>query len=166
VITVVMKSADWAADTKTLLDWGFGSNEWITYFKPGEIIGTPKVVSGGETDELPVGTTKIAKSLIPKGASRETEYSFDIKPNLKAPIKKGEMVGNLLFEDAQGFKQKLSLVAMADIAAKPLALPGASRRDVSLLAVGGLLLGGAYMMRRKARMPVGRLAPVRKPGSD
>ncbi len=160
IITVVMKSEDWAADTKVLLDWGFNGHEWVTYFKPGEVVGTPRVVSGGVTDELALGVTKVGKALVAKGTSWETDYRFELKPNLRAPIIKGQPVGTLVFEDSSGFKQSLPLIAMQDIPVRTSVLAtSGGRRDLSFGAIALLLAGGAYMMRRKNAVAIASSRP-------
>lgn len=152
VITVVLKSADWAADTKVLLDWAFASHEWVTFFRPGEVVGTPKLVSGGETDEVRLGVTRIAKSLIRSGIPTPFDYTFDVPPTIEAPVVKGQRIGMLVFEDPDGFVQRLPVVALEDVAVRPVAA-ATTRFDLGAIGIAGLLLGGAYLMRRKARAP-------------
>jgi D-alanyl-D-alanine carboxypeptidase len=151
LITVVMKSEDWAVDTKVLLDWAFGAHEWRTYFRPGEIVAAPRIVRGGASDEVALGVEKTGKSLVPKGSASRVEFSLELPEEVVAPVRRGQRVGFLSFRDADGFAYRLPVVALVEVPARTPVQAAVGRLDPWTLGGAGGLFGLAYLMRRKAR---------------
>lgn len=151
LITVVMKSEDWAADTKVLLDWAYAAHEWKTYFRPGEIVAAPRIVRGGASDEVPLGVTRVGKSLVTKGSPAKVDFSLDVPDELLAPVQRGQAVGYIAYRDADGFAYRLPVVALVDVPAQTPVQAAVSRVDPWTATGAAALFGMAYLMRRKAR---------------
>lgn len=155
LITVVMKSEDWAADTKVLLDWAYAAHEWKTYFRPGEVVAAPRIVRGGATDELVLGVTRTGKALVPKGSPPRVDFALDIPEEIPAPVRRGQEIGFLTYRDADGFPQRLPVVALVDVPVQTPVQAAVGRLDAATLGGAAALIGAAYLLRRKARrMPV------------
>jgi len=162
-LTVVLKSDDWVKDTKLLTDWAFRGHDRLVFFRPGEVVGAPAIVRGGQKERLQVSTPVPGRSVVPKGLSRFADYRMEWEP-LDAPVRKGQRVGELVFTDAGGFEQRLPLEAAEDI--EPATIAGivgtTGSKTWTWVVAGGLLVSGAVLMRRKARNFAPAQAPTRR----
>ncbi|HRF58653.1 MAG TPA: D-alanyl-D-alanine carboxypeptidase family protein [Fimbriimonadaceae bacterium] len=163
LLTVVLKSDDWVKDTKLLTDWAFRGHDRLVFFRPGEVVGAPAIVRGGQKERLQVSTPVPGRSVVPKGLSRFADYRMEWEP-LDAPVRKGQRVGELVFTDAGGFEQRLPLEAAEDI--EPATIAGivgtTGSKTWTWVVAGGLLVSGAVLMRRKARNFAPAQAPTRR----
>lgn len=82
-------------DTKALYEWAFNEFEYKTVLNTDEILGEVPVSLAWDTDYVSVVPEKSLSAIVPKVADSST-VSYDItwyKENYKAPIKKGDVLG-------------------------------------------------------------------------
>ncbi len=152
LITVVMKSNHWQLDDQSLVNWGFQHFEKKESIPAGEIVGTVAVPGSG-IQPIPVALARAAYTVGPIGSSppRATQ---EIAPlaKLQAPVKKGDRVGDLVLRDADGWVQKVPVVAQQDVAAEAIvSRVSKSGGPGSTLFFGGALFVGAYLVKGKVR---------------
>lgn len=99
LIAVVMASPDPKTrfnEAKKLLEYGF-SNYAIKKGKAvGEIVGKTKVSKGVE-DEVEGYVEKEVTALVEKGNSSDLTSTINIVENIKAPVKKGDKIGEIIY---------------------------------------------------------------------
>lgn len=117
LISVVLGSSDWGADTKALYAWGFGELEVRARYAKGQIIGKVPFV-GGYDDSVPVRTSGALVVFSPKSAP-PLEITFEKQP---APIVEGGLAGKLRSVDSRGGFVEYALVFAEGREAKPLIL--------------------------------------------
>ncbi|MCK5819379.1 MAG: D-alanyl-D-alanine carboxypeptidase [Psychromonas sp.] len=101
-------------ESKKLLNWGFRFFETITPSTVGTTLDTEKIWMGSKhTINLGVGTNTAIT--LPRGQAKHLVTETVIKGNLRAPIKKGDKVGNIIY--SLGGKQVASfdLVALETV---------------------------------------------------
>lgn len=98
LIAVVLGAPDSKArfsGAKTLLDYGFSAFSVKKYTTKNEDLGEVKILKG--VDELLSICAKDEISILKsRGENPDTERKLNIKENLKAPIKTGDIVGELI----------------------------------------------------------------------
>lgn len=99
LIAVVMAAPDPKTrfnEAKKLLEYGF-SNYAIKKGKAvGEIVGKTKVSKGVE-DEVEGYVEKEVTALVEKGNSSDLTSTINIVENIKAPVKKGDKIGEIIY---------------------------------------------------------------------
>lgn len=99
LIAVVLGGPSWAGSTnavEALLDYGYRFFVNHSVYTAGE-----KVSEITRSDlspmHIPVGVEQIVNITVPKGHFSELQRVVEIAPNLQAPLKKGAVVGRLVF---------------------------------------------------------------------
>jgi D-alanyl-D-alanine carboxypeptidase (penicillin-binding protein 5/6) len=82
-----------ADQTRTLLGWGFGSFEKVTPFATNAVVATAKV-SFGKADKVDAGLGTPWLLTVPRGTKVQTVV--ELKPDLKAPLAKGAVIGKVV----------------------------------------------------------------------
>jgi len=151
VITVVMKSQHWQKDDEDLMGWAFHHFEKKEKLAAGQVVGKIHV-PGGESKEVPVALAEAAYTLGPVGSHppKATE-EIETLPKLAAPLKKGDHVGNLVLKDADGWVQRIPIVAEEDVEPIHVASLAKGGPSGSTIFFGGALFVGAYLVRGRAR---------------
>lgn len=126
------------SDGKTLLDYGF--NNYVTYkHKDANIeLQSVEVIKG--TEMVSLVTQEPFFYTLSKGEPDTLTEKVVVNTDLTAPIKKGQVLGKLLFllkGEEIGF---VNLVAGNDVAVKSLPIPVGSNSVNPLLAAGILLM--------------------------
>ncbi len=151
VITVVMKSDHWQQDHQELLNWAFNSFEKKRKITSGSIVGTLKI-PGSNLKPISVAIAQEAYTLgeIGKG---DVDYRATVvaSPNLKAPIRKGERVGELVLKDSDGWLQKIPVVANSDVKAASVMQMVPGNSTSSFIFGGALFVGVVIVQGRKRR---------------
>ena len=156
VIAVVLKSQHWQKDNEDLMDWSFHHFEKKETLAAGEIVGSVKV-PGGNSKPIPVALADAAYTLGPVGKMlpRATQ-EIELLPKLQAPVKKGDRVGDLVLRDADGWLQRLPVVAKEDVQTTFVSQAVKKSTPGSTLFVGSVVFLGSYLvrgrMRRKLRL--------------
>ena len=86
-------SAERFSAAKGLLDYGF-SNYSVYYPKTEKLAPAP--VWGGKKDAVTLDA-KITPYLVKKGEENKIEEIIDVKKDLKAPLKKGDVIGKIKY---------------------------------------------------------------------
>lgn len=153
-ITVVLKAKDWQKDTADLTDWAFARYGRRDRFEAGQTVADVPIV-GGTAASVAVAPERAAYNLVVRGsAPNASSHTLVLDPGLKAPIAKGQRLGDLVLRDADGFEQKVPLLAQCDVPAAPSVVArvgNAGGTPTSKLWIGGGLLGGWALMRSRSR---------------
>ena len=115
LITVILNtnSAQARADeTRTLLGWGFSSFEKATPIQPNTVVTTAKV-GFGKADTVAAGLGTPWMLTVPRG--QQVQTSVEIKPNLEAPLMKGDVIGKVVATSGGKPVGEAPLVAQADV---------------------------------------------------
>jgi D-alanyl-D-alanine carboxypeptidase len=116
VITVVLKSRDWQADHKSLLDWSFKQFEVKDKVGEGQVFANAPVI-GGVKEQVPAATAVSTDVIGKKGTDLSDKKIFVPDGRLVAPIRKGQRIGEYQIVESDGFTQHVPAVAAADVAA-------------------------------------------------
>lgn len=157
IITVVMKSPHWQLDHEAMLNWGFKSFRRQVVASAGEQIDRAPI-SGAKAPDVGVGPETDVSIAEPVNFVGTFTHRIILKPNLAAPIEKGDRVGEVEFSDGSGFSERVPLVAVA-AAPKTSALPTNGRKGLGFVLFAGFMGGGVYYMRGRSR----RLNPYGTP---
>lgn len=151
VITVVMKSDHWQQDHQELLDWAFDTFEKKQKIDQWSIVGQVKV-PGGAKSTIPVAVAQEAYTLGPKGKTVAPMTTTVVAlPALKAPVARGDKVGELVVVDADGWKQRIPVVAKQDVQASLVSRLNKGPGTSSFLFCGALFVGVVWVQGRKKR---------------
>ncbi|RCX19310.1 D-alanyl-D-alanine carboxypeptidase (penicillin-binding protein 5/6) [Anaerobacterium chartisolvens] len=84
------------AESKKLLDYGFSNYEIMQVSQKGEEIATVDVKKGIESNVRGVLKEDV-KLLIKKGEKGELEKKTEVDPNVEAPVKAGQKIGEIIY---------------------------------------------------------------------
>ena len=165
VITVVRKSKSWENDTENLFNWAYS-----TFAKQSDVVAGQALdnapVEGGVVPAVQAVAAADVFSLTTKDSPHvQVTRQEMLDPKLVAPVTKNEKIGSMVVRDADGFEQKVDMVAAADV---PAVAPVAKKQGGSAakLWMGAGLLGGVIYMRGRSRKRARRvsLRPYRPSG--
>ena len=103
-----------AAESRTLIDWGFKAWAGHGLFPQGKHVGEAKVQMGASRSVGLVAPQNVAVTL-PSGANEQVKVSIAYDGPVKAPIAKGQHIADLIMTTADTPPQKVALVAEADV---------------------------------------------------
>lgn len=157
VITVVLDSADWQDDNRRMLDWGFAETTLRRVAAPGQVVGRLPV-ENGRSEAVPVAPTRAVDVVALQGDPAAPQVRLSPREGLRAPVRTGDAVGVAEYHYADGFVQRVPLVAAQDLDARPWlhALASAVGNWVPWVAFAGV--AGYAVRRRTAR----RSRPARR----
>ena len=101
-------------DTKALLDYGFRFFKSKRLFESFSTIKKLKIWEG-QSDEIAVGSPKNIFALRPSGYSEPIDFDVIQKNKLRAPIKKGQKLGEIVIKNYIGNKKVYDLIALDDV---------------------------------------------------
>jgi len=117
LISVVMGTDSKSArkqQNKRLLNFGFRFYETVEPVRPGQVLHQQKIWYG-EKEKIALGLADTMLLTIPRGEGKKLKANFSIAKELEAPIKKGQVLGDVYFElDGEKVKE-LPLVALEDV---------------------------------------------------
>jgi D-alanyl-D-alanine carboxypeptidase (penicillin-binding protein 5/6) len=155
LISVVLKSPDYVADTQALMTYGYSLFHPQIIRQQGEIVG-PCPITNGETDSVPAATRYRARVVLRADNTLPIEQSIHYLP-ISAPIHVGDAVGSLELRQNGTLLSTVPLIATLSIAAQnastTVRLQGGSLRSLALattiLATGlvSLRYGTRYRIR-------------------
>ncbi len=96
VVLGASSGTDRFKDAAILLDHGFANYE-IVSFNASVLKENTVKVKNGMSDKVKIECKGSGNILVKKGSSSELEHSVTLNENLKAPIKKGQKVGSLVY---------------------------------------------------------------------
>lgn len=117
LIAVVMgadSKAKRASESRKLLNHGFRFYTNVTPFKGGKSLKNARVWKG-EVNEFPVGLAQDATLTMLKANKDKLKANYTLNPELIAPIKKGQVVGQVFFKIDGKEVKKMPMVALADV---------------------------------------------------
>ena len=113
LISVVLGSTDVEArnaQTQKILDYGF------RFFETQQISKIDKKIpiDGSTKDEIKVGLKQAKYITLPRGQYKLSQQAIELNPNLNAPVKQGDNVGNLVIKFEGKSLVKLPLIALEE----------------------------------------------------
>ncbi|MFH0257231.1 serine hydrolase [Vibrio rumoiensis] len=102
------------AESKKLLNFGFRFFETVAPHKAGEEFVKEKIWMGDKS-EISLGVQENTFVTVPRGQAKNLSASFVLDKELKAPIKKGEVVGKLFYQLNGKDVAEYPLVAQEDV---------------------------------------------------
>ncbi|NTS78108.1 serine hydrolase [Catenovulum sp. SM1970] len=102
-------------ESKKLLNYGFRFFETITPYEAGKkFVDQP--IWMGDKETVRLGITQSTPITIPRGQRKKLEANFELDKELKAPIKKGDVVGTLYLQLNGEDVSQYPLVALESVA--------------------------------------------------
>jgi D-alanyl-D-alanine carboxypeptidase (penicillin-binding protein 5/6) len=117
LIEVVAGMGSWnerVEQSTRLISWGFNAWQAKPLFAAGAQVGKAQVQLGSENEVALVAPRNIAVT-VPAGLSGQTRLTVRYNGPLKAPIKRGDHVADLLVHTGDTAPQIMPLVAAADV---------------------------------------------------
>ena len=118
LISVVLGAATDAVrfrESEKLLTWGFRFYETVTPIKTGKPFAAQRVWYG-DKKEVNLGVASDASITVPKGQMKNLKASFTLsQPQLTAPLKKNQVVGNIDFQLEGKTIEQRPLVVMEEV---------------------------------------------------
>ncbi|MGF1688272.1 serine hydrolase [Photobacterium japonica] len=102
------------AESKKLLNYGFRFFETVSPHKANETFVTEKVWMG-DVSEVSLGVAEDTYVTLPRGQTKDLAASFVLEKELKAPIKKGDVVGKLYYRVGDEEIAQYPLIALNDV---------------------------------------------------
>jgi len=127
LIAVVMHSPDMYREIRALLDYGFQHFTHQVLVPEGELI-TQATVKGALVGTVPLVTARPAVAAVPREGQVVWEREITLLPEIKAPLKKGQKLGELTFilkgpesrqEETKGQRITVDLIAARDVPRRP-----------------------------------------------
>ena len=117
LIAVIMKAPSTKvrfAEAQKLLDYGFNKFSFKSFGNSGDVIQSVSV-NKGVKNSVDAILENSAGTLIEKGKENQVTQSIEINPNIEAPIKKGDVVGKVVFSLDGNELSSTNLVASCDV---------------------------------------------------
>ena len=152
-ITVVLKATDWQKDTADLTDWVYSRYGRRDRFEAGETMAEAPV-AGGTASTVAVAPERPAYNLVLRGSAPDvSKHAILLDEGLQAPIARGGRVGELVLTDAEGFEQRVPLLAQTDVPAAPTVLAQVAPKGGtgSGLLIGGAMFGGLVLLKGRSK---------------
>jgi len=103
-----------AAETQKLLTWGFRFFETKSFYQPGQVISTARVWKGAQ-DKVDLGLQNGLQMTLPKGQVDKLEAGITMQTPVQAPIKAGDVLGQVEVKLGDEVVHSAPLVALADV---------------------------------------------------
>jgi serine-type D-Ala-D-Ala carboxypeptidase (penicillin-binding protein 5/6) len=117
LISVVMGTSSEqarAAETQKLLTWGFRFFETKSFYQPGQVISTTRVWKGAQ-DKVDLGLQNGLQMTLPKGQLDKLEAGITLQTPVQAPIKAGDVLGQVEVKLGEEVVHSAPLVALSDV---------------------------------------------------
>ncbi|WP_442908970.1 D-alanyl-D-alanine carboxypeptidase family protein [Halopseudomonas sp.] len=117
LISVVMGTSSEqarAAETQKLLTWGFRFFETKSFYQPGQVISSTRVWKGAQ-DKVDLGLQHGLQLTLPKGQLAQLEAGITLQTPVQAPIKAGDVLGQVEVKLGDKVVHSAPLVALADV---------------------------------------------------
>ena len=103
-----------AAETATLLGYGFHFFESKTFHKKGAVLANAQVWKGA-ANTVKVGLTNDLALSFPRGTAATLTTQITLKPQLIAPVKAGEVVGKIEIRQGDKVLKRADMVALEGV---------------------------------------------------
>ncbi|MCG6199850.1 serine hydrolase [Psychromonas antarctica] len=117
LISVVMGTKSETArkvESKKLLNWGFRFFETITPYNAGDQLANERIWMGSQ-QTIRLGVAVNTPITVPRGQAKNLDANFVIKNELRAPLKKGDKVGEIHYSIAQEPIATYDLIALESV---------------------------------------------------
>lgn len=117
LISVVMGTKSDAArkvESKKLLNWGFRFFETMTPYKAGEQLATERIWMGSQK-MIRLGVAVDNPITLPRGQAKKLQADFVIRDELRAPIQKGDVVGQVNYSFSGESVATYDLIALESV---------------------------------------------------
>lgn len=117
LIAVIMKAPSTKirfAEAQKLLDYGFNKFSFKSFGKSGDIIQTVSV-NKGVNNHVDAILENSAGTLIEKSKENQVTQTVEINDNIESPIKKGDVIGKVVFSLDDSELSSTNLVASCDV---------------------------------------------------
>lgn len=149
LISVVLKSADWLADTCALMDYGFAKYERVRCLATDSDCGNAPV-AGGTNERVTVRASRDLFRVCERGGIVR-EPRIELRA-VQAPIEQGEVVGKAVVQNVDGSSCEAPLIAAESVSRAPLISLAGGFRFSKLAIVIALIVGGALVVRSRSRV--------------
>ena len=105
------------ADTQRLLEYGFRFYATQKYFDANKEYTIAKIW-GGQEDNISLGVYKDISVTLPRTNFKDIKVNYNVKNNVQAPIKKGDVLGSLEIVSKNEVVLTSDLIALNDVDAK------------------------------------------------
>ena len=102
------------AEAQKLLDYGFNKFSFKNFGNKGDVIQTVSV-NKGVKNHVDAILQNSVDTLIEKGKENQVAQTVEINDNIEAPIKKGDVIGKVVFSLDSSVLSSTNLVASCDI---------------------------------------------------
>ena len=102
------------AEAQKLLDYGFNKFSFKSFGNSGDVIQTVSVNKGVKYHVEAI-LENSAGTLIEKGKENQVTQTVEINDNIEAPIKKGDVIGKVVFSLDDSELSSTNLVASCDV---------------------------------------------------
>ena len=109
--------SDSFADTQRLLEYGFRFYATQKYFDANKEYTIAKIW-GGKEDNISLGVDKDISVTLPRTNFKDIKVNYNVKNNVQAPIKKGDVLGSLEIVSKNEVVLTSDLIALNDVDAK------------------------------------------------
>lgn len=150
IVTVVLGSEDWLADTRFLADWTFERFARRQLATPGQALSTVDVP--GSNQSLRVGPGEPIEALVRTSGADGIELDAVADEDLTPPIEPGDVVGVVRVTGPFGYMAEVPLVALDRIEAPSIAARVGGGGWFGWLLAGGLGAAGLAMRRKSRRI--------------
>ena len=119
LIVVVMGSAlkrDCFTSAARILNEGFANYRMLVPVKEGVALGRDAPVRGGVAEQVPLMSTKDVHVLVKKGEEKKVQVEVDVPDRVSAPVKAGQVVGNIVVKFDGAEVGKAQAAAAQDVA--------------------------------------------------
>ena len=103
-----------AAETATLLGYGFNFFESKTFYKKGAVLANAPVWKGAART-VKAGLARDLAITLPRGTANTLSTQMTLKPQLIAPLKAGDVVGKIEIRQGDKVLQSADIVALENV---------------------------------------------------
>lgn len=121
LVAVVLNAPDMWQDTITLLDYGFENWKLQSLIKKDQFIKT-REVAGGTRDKVKLVAAREFAYPLEVGEEELLEYRIEVGKPLKAPLKKGDILGEVIILLAEEELERIALLAGESVERKSILL--------------------------------------------
>lgn len=125
LLSVVLKANDWDVNagaysytiSRAMFDFGFNNYESGVLASPGTVVADSKVYEAKKDQRVTLTVENEITALIPKGKDISTEISMEVElpETIKAPIVKGEVLGEVVYKYKDAEIARAELLAANDV---------------------------------------------------
>ncbi|WP_020558966.1 D-alanyl-D-alanine carboxypeptidase family protein [Thiofilum flexile] len=103
-----------AENSQKLLEYGFRTFETHKRYNANAVLHEARIWKG-ETETVPAGSMEDVYVSVQKGNYNNVKGTVQVNQDVYAPVKRGDVVGQIIFSDQGKIIQQLPLVALADV---------------------------------------------------